>query len=531
MISPINIFIGFFWLISAIVDYADFCFIWQLKEYRRDRFRDFMSTEQGRRYFLRFSFFYRFLALLVGILWPLNDVYNLKLIIIALLFLDFAGNSIRFFKHRLKRPKPTAKALGIISASIAAEGILFLIIRDWSFVFLLFLARFFLLTFIVAFFEVPTRISKKIIISLATKKMRKFPNITVVGITGSYGKSSVKEFAAHFLSEKFKVIKTPKNNNSEIGVAKFILKTDFSQAEFFVVEMGAYKKGEIQLICEIVKPKIGILTAIAEQHLSLFGSMKNIQQAKYELLRSIPADGLIITNADNPYCMELLSELTCKNVQTFGADPDNNPDCLITDIKTSVSGTEFEGRYRGQTGRVKTPVIGAHHAYNISAAVILALHFQLNREQIDHAFATLPTDTHGSLKIYPYGNAMILDDSYNSNPEGFKSALDVLSSFPSEKRRIVITRGMLELGEQSEELHEKIGEEIAFTADELVVITKDFIEPLKRGVGKKYRTEIILKDDPEQLMAYVKLLKDESCVILLENRIPIGVYNELHSQA
>ena len=531
MISPINILIGFLWFISAIVDYADFCFLWQLKEYRRDRFRDFMSTEQGRRYFLRFSFFYRFLALLVGILWPFNDVYNLKLIIILVLLFDLTGAIFRLFKHRLKRPKPTAKALGIVAASILFESIIFFMIRYWTFLFLLYLARFFLLTCIVAFFEVPTRISKKIIISWATKKMKKYPHITVVGITGSYGKSSVKEFAAHFLSQKFNVIKTPKNNNSEIGVAKFILKTDFSQAQFFVVEMGAYKTGEIQLICEIVKPKIGILTAIAGQHLSLFGSMKNIQQAKYELLRSIPADGLIITNADNPYCMELLSELNCKNVQTFGADPDNHPDCLITDIKTSVTGTEFEGTYLGRTGRVKTPVIGAHHAYNISAAVILALHFQLNKEQINKAFESLPTDIHGSLKIYSYGKATIVDDSYNSNPDGFKSALDVLTSFPSEKRRIVITRGMLELGEQSEELHEKIGEEIAFTADELVVITKDFIEPLKRGVGNKYRTEVLLKDDAEQLMAYIKLLKDENCVILLENRLPLGVYNELHSEA
>lgn len=527
MISPINILIGILWFVSAVVDYADFGFLWQLKEYRRDRFRDFLSTEQGRRYFFRIPFFYRFFGLLIAIFWPINDIYNLKLIILAALVIDGAMAVSKFFKHRLRRPRPTMKALIILGASLLSEAVVFALTRDWALVFFLFFIRFFVLTFWVAALEVPTRLSKSFIIRMATKKMRKFPDITVIGITGSYGKSSVKEFTAHLLAQKYTVIKTPRNINSEIGVAKFILQTDFSEAKFFIVEMGAYKKGEIDLICKMVKPTIGVLTAIGEQHLSLFGSRRNIQQAKYELLRSIPEDGYIITNADNDYCMELLPELKCQNIETFGTDPDNHPSCLITDIQSRLDGTEFEGTYKGVVGRVKTPVIGAHHANNVAAAALVAAYCGLNREEIRNGCASLPTDIQGSLKIYQYGNATIIDDSYNSNPRGFKSAIDVLASFPSERRRIVITRGMLELGDRSEELHEGIGEEIAFAADEMIVITKDFFEPLKRGVGEKYRTQILLKEDPDQLLEYVKLLKDENCVILIENRIPDNVYQEV----
>ncbi len=529
MISPINILIGFLWFISALIDYADFCALWQLKEYRKDRFRDFLSTDQGRRYFFRFSLLYRFVGFLVALFWPINDASHLKTIFLIILTADVLFSAFRFFSRKLKRPVFTSKALSIVGASLFAEALIFFIIRDWSLPIFLFLSRFFILTFFVGIFEFPTRFTKKIIIKKATEKMKRFPNMTVIGITGSYGKSSVKEFTAHLLSQKYTVIKTPKNINSEIGVAKFILSTNFSNADFFVVEMGAYRTGEIALVCAMVKPTIGILTAIAEQHLSLFGSIQNIQSAKYELLRSIPSNGMIITNADNHYCMEFLPTLSCQNIETFGTDEENHPTCLTTNIESTRLGTNFEGIYKGQKGKITTPVIGAHHAYNIAPAAILAIRFGLTGEQIAQGCATFPTDIHGSLHLFGYGKAHIIDDSYNSNPQGFKSALDVLSSFPSTKRRIVITRGMIELGEKSDELHEKIGEEIAFTADELVVITRDFFDSLKRGVGQKYRTQILLKEKPSELVEYLRILKQQDCVILLENRMPAQVYEEIRT--
>lgn len=526
-LTPIKIAIGSLWLITGLLEYLDYCYIWQLKEYRRDRFQDFLSTEQGRRYFLRLSFLVNFVAFLVAVFYPINNEGHLKYILFGVLIFDFLVYSIKFFRHKLRRPKLTPKAILIVLLSLTVGTGTFIFLKDWSLAFLILLCRFFILTGVMMVVAIPTRMSKYFIIKRATKKIKKFPKLTIIGITGSYGKSSVKEFAAHLLSQKYTVVRTPKNTNSEIGIAQFILKADFSKADVFVVEMGAYTKGEIKLICDMVHPSIGILTAIAEQHLALFGSMKNIQSAKYELLRSIPSTGLVITNADNHYCTELLSELECKNVETFGTDEENHPTCLTTDIQATIKGTEFEGIYRGNTGRVVTPVIGAHHAYNIAPAAILAIHFGLTKEQLEQGCATLPTNIHGSLHIYQYGKATIIDDTYNSNPQGFKSALDVLSSFSSSKKRVVITRGMLELGEKSEEMHERIGEEIAFTADELIVITPDSFESLKRGVGEKYRTKVFLQDDPQQLLKSLKMYKDQESVILLENRMPIGIIEEL----
>lgn len=525
-ISPVNILIGCLWLITAFLEFCDFSSIWQLKEYRKDRFRDFLSTEQGRRYFRRPLFIIKYIFFLTALFYPINISFSLRHFLLTALIIETILFAYHFYHHSLKRPKFTLKALLLIFTSLLLNISLALFSNDDTFLFLVFAGNFFITTFLVALFEIPTRLYKNRIISLATKKIQTYQSLNVIGITGSYGKSSVKEFLSHLLSQKYTVIKTPKNINSEIGIAKFILKTNFSNAKFFVVEMGAYTIGEIELICKMVQPKVGILTAIAEQHLSLFGSIKNVQTAKYELLRSIPQNGFIITNADNSLCTEFLSTLVCKKIQTFGTEERNHPNYVTTNIHLTKQGTEFEGMYeQNEKYNIKTPIIGAHHATNIAPSLLCALYFGFTKEEIVKACETLPTKIHGSLQIYNFGKAIILDDSYNSNQNGFKSALDVLATlFSSEKRKIVITRGMLELGEKSEEIHEQIGEEFTLSADEVVVITPDFFEPLKRGVGEKYHTKITLLDNTEKLLSFVQGLYETNSVILIENRLPVEVY-------
>jgi UDP-N-acetylmuramoyl-tripeptide--D-alanyl-D-alanine ligase len=132
-----------------------------------------------------------------------------------------------------------------------------------------------------------------------------------------------------------------------------------------------------------------------------------------------------------------------------------------------------------------------------------------------------------TMKILTYGKTTVIDDSYNSNPDGFKAALLYLASFSSGRKRVVITRGMVELAEKSYELHHKIGEEIAFCADELVIISKDFEGSLRSGINPKYRTTVFLKDNPKDLLVYIRSLRETRAVILLENRIPKIVYNEI----
>ncbi|MFH1286871.1 MAG: UDP-N-acetylmuramoyl-tripeptide--D-alanyl-D-alanine ligase [Candidatus Magasanikbacteria bacterium] len=527
MLSSINIIIFLLWLCSALFDYASFCYVWQLKEYRADRFKDFLNTKQGKRFFQSWPFVTRSLLAILAFMWPINSILFIKYIIITIYTLDLLRIAFTVSRRCIKRPRLTVKAITVVLISMGIEGGLFVLSHDWIFLLLLLVLRFFITSFIVYLFSFPTWWMKKHYIMKAKRKMDSLSGITVIGITGSYGKSSVKEFLAHMLSDKFQVVRTPRNINTEIGIAKFILQKDFSNTEIFIVEMGAYKKGEIGLICDMVGPKIGILTAVAEQHLSLFGSLRNIQKAKYELMESLPKDGYAVTNADNDYCRENLHSLQVLKVETFGSDTENNPEYLITDIKSSKEGIECSCICFGEEWNVYAPVVGVHHAFNIAAAAMVAVHLGLSKDEILNAVSTLPKSMHGSLKIYRYGKSTIIDDSYNSNPEGFKAALDVLAGYPSERKRIVITRGMLELGSKSEELHEQMGGEIAFVADELIVTSYDSYLPLKKGVGEKYKTRVLLKEDRDKLLSFIKLIRTEDAVVLLENRMPGMIMDEL----
>ncbi len=505
------------WLAMAVFDSLSYLYFWQLKEYRLDRFKDFLKTNQGEEIWKDPRFIWRAIGALTLFISPLPYI-ALGVLLCDAVFVCLG-------KRKFRRPVITFKSILIVTCSLIFEIILFQLIPT-NLPFVIFL-RIFIISTVVFFFYIPSRLIKAWFILRATRKIARYKKLMVIGITGSYGKSSVKEFTAHFLSTQYTVIKTPKNINSEIGIAQFILNTNFDNVNFFVCEMGAYTMGEIKLICDMVKPKIGVLTTIGEQHLALFGSIKNIQSAKYELLRAIPKNGLVITNADNPYCTEYLKKLRCETIETCGIDEKKHPTFLIIRNKPTLEGLEFEGIYHKKRGEMSLPLLGAHQAYNTALAIMVAVNLDVDPKRIQEAGKTLPRDLQGTLKKYTYGKATMIDDSYNSNPAGFRSAVEVLSLFPSKKKRIVITRGMLELGEQSEELHEKIGGEIAFYCDEIILITPDFVEPIKRGVGNKYHTDIQCIFDQEKLLEYVQSLKTKDCVVLLENRMPKLITDEI----
>lgn len=522
MFSPINLIIFFLWALSAVIDYSEFCYIWQLKEYRWDRFQDFLSTKQGKTYWVKYRLLWRSMVAIVIFFWPINSVLVIKYILIALFAVDLSYNALKSYHSRLVHPKFTLKAVTIIFASAAVEGLIFLFARDWVLFLILLMVRFLILTATVLLFTRIFNLYKLYLVHKATRKLSEYKNLMVIGITGSYGKSTVKKFLHHILEPKYHVIRTPRNINTEIGVAQFVLSTNLTGVEIFIVEMGAYRIGEIALICKMVKPKIGILTAINEQHLSLFGDIKKTQQAKYELLRSLPRNGLAVINSDNFYCRERVKELKCE-VLSYGTDETQHPDCLIKEARSSLDGISFTAELRGKPRGYSSPIIGEHNVMNIAPCLLVAENLEVSEEAIQHAVATLPP----SLKIFKYGKCDIIDDSYNSNPDGFKAALEVLNKYPTEKKRIIVTRGMLELGDKSDEIHERIGEEISIVADELVIITEDFVEPLSRGVAGRLKTSIVLKLTPEVLLAYIQSLKKEPTVILMENRIPDNVMGEI----
>ncbi|MBU0619938.1 UDP-N-acetylmuramoyl-tripeptide--D-alanyl-D-alanine ligase [Patescibacteria group bacterium] len=533
----------FLWLASAIADYSEFCYVWQLKEYRWDRFIDFLSTQQGKNFIIKsYKTLWRFLLItLILIFWLITKAIILKYIVVLVLTCELILNLYKFFKHNLQRPKLTVKSGLIIFLAIIIEGSIILLTMQWFIILFLLAVRLDIISLIISVFILPTKWIKKNYINKAKQKLaylietevglRGAPrsptsvNLTVIGVTGSYGKTTVKNFLMHILSAKYNVIKTPKNINTDIGIAKFILKTDFSDTDIFIVEMGAYKIGEIKIICNMVQPKIGILTAINEQHLSLFGNLKNTQKAKYELLRSLPKTGLAIINSDNFYCREYVKQLDCA-AQTFGTQQKYKPDYLVHNIRTAQDNKiAFSGLTKDNNqDEISAPIIGKHNAINIAPCILIANYLGIEYNQILEQCKTLklPDNT---LQIHNYGKSIILDDSHNSNPEGFRAALNVLKNYSSEYKKIVITRGMLELGKKSQKIHEKIGAKIAEIANELIIIKPDFASYLSHGAKGKYNLKITLQYNQQKLLKYIKTLKNKKCVVLLENRMFKKIYD------
>ncbi len=532
-LTPFNITLAILWFIATVIDYAGYLYYWQLKWYRWDRFKDFLHSRQGQNFIFRKSFIMKSLFAIIIFFWPLNEILVIKQLIFVFFILDIIYLlGYKRSKKILKRPVMSAKATVILITAIIFEAFLVLYIRDWHGVLLLILLRLFTLGIIVRLIDLTTGLIKKYYFIKAKKKLVHYANLKVIGITGSYGKTTVKEMLYQMLSPKYKVIKTPRNINSDIGISKFILESDFTDTTIFIVEIGAYNNGDVALICDIVHPTIGVLTAINEQHLSLFGSIQNIQSTKYELLRALPKDGSAITNSDNPYCREYLDEIDAE-VLTFGTEKEYHPTLLIEDIQTKPAGIYCKGTVHLEdedvTREIQTQLQGEHNVYNLSACILVAMKCGMLRDEIVNRAEKLKNPER-SLRVYDYGDTTIIDDSYNSNPDGFKAALQLLTKYPTNRKRIVITRGMLELGEKSDELHEKIGGEISFVADELIIITPDFIEPLRRGIVEKYRTMIHIKTDVNDLLMYMKSLKETDAVILIENRIPTAIKKEINQK-
>lgn len=512
------------WVVIAAFDYGEFCYLWQLKEYRLDRFKDFVSTKQGRDFLKSYLVSGRLLFLFLAFIFLLLKIQLPLSIITLIIIFELVRLSFRFFKKQIKYPAKTFKAILIMGCALVAELVLLSFIQDFSGLLVVFALRFVILSAVVFVFYIPTKAIKIVMVFLAERKLGKYANLKVVGITGSYGKTTVKNFLYQILQSDFKVIATPKNINTEIGIAKFILQTNFSEKEVFVVEMGAYNMGEIRLICDMVHPKIGILTAINEQHLSLFGSIKNIQKAKYELLRCLPKDGLAIINSDNNYCREFISELDC-NVKTFGEDDQYDPSLLIKDVVTSFAGSiSFKFVFDGKNESVSSNVSGKHNAMNIGACILAANQLGQENKKIIQQIKMLKLPE-GTLQKYVYGESIIIDDSYNSNPDGFLAALEMLKDYSDEYKKIVITRGMIELGKRSQELHQRIGERIAMVAQELVIFSSASEEELKGATEN--RIQVAVKNSADDLCGYIKELKNQKAVVLIENRVPEIIINEI----
>ena len=342
--------------------------------------------------------------------------------------------------------------------------------------------------------------------------------LIVIGVTGSFGKTSTKNYLASILAEKYNVLVTPGNFNTLLGVIRTIREQLRSYHQVFIVEMGAKQRNDIKEICDLVHPTIGIVTAVGEMHLETFKSIENIQDTKFELINSLPANGLGIVNNDSEFIRNYKGAIIRSKLLRYAVE--NEGDYKATDVQYGANGVSFSLNGEGQ---YNSRLLGTGNLLNILASIAVADHLEVPAHKQCNAIARLqPVEHRLSMKVA--NGITVLDDAYNSNPNGARMALEVLKNFKvgEENKRIVITPGFVEMGSRQAAANKELGSNIAGSCDYAIIVNTTNREAIRSGIeemgmpGDRY----FLADSLTHAHAHLAQILHAGDVVLYENDLP-----------
>ncbi|MBQ3596486.1 MAG: UDP-N-acetylmuramoyl-tripeptide--D-alanyl-D-alanine ligase [Clostridia bacterium] len=351
----------------------------------------------------------------------------------------------------------------------------------------------------------------------STLKLQK-SDVLKIGITGSYGKTSVKEMLKTILSQKYRVLATPSSYNTPLGISLSVKNLD-STHDVFIAEMGARAKGDIATLTNIVNPKYGVLTGINNQHLETFGNIETTKSTKYELFEGLDKDGVAFFASDSLHSVDLSQRF---NGEKYLAGIGGNDNLVwASDVVTDNRGTTFTLNIKGeQPVSCTTVLLGKHNVSNVCLAAAVAYKVGLSPEEIAVGINRIQSVGH-RLELLPNNrNIVIIDDSYNSNEDGVNAAMEVLSTFSG--RKIVVTPGLVELGKMENVANLEFGKTLAKHADLVFVIGKHNAEMLITGLleGGMPRENIRFAKSLNKGNAQLNKVLKEGDVVLFENDLP-----------
>ncbi len=354
-------------------------------------------------------------------------------------------------------------------------------------------------------------------IAKCTQTLCAHPTLKRIGITGSYGKTSVKEILKTILEEKYKVLATPSSYNTPMGICKTVKKLQ-PDTQIFIAEMGARHMGDISYLASIVKPDYAIINGIVGQHLETFGSLAAIRQTKYELVESM-SDGVVAYTVDNENTSSMFADCKIKSIPA-GTQLNNSPAVYADDIKTTCNGSDFTLHLYDKCVRCHTSLLGKHNITNICLAAAIAYEIGLKPEEISGAISRLNPIKHRLECIKSKGGITIIDDSYNANADGISAAMQVLSCFSG--RKIAVTPGLVELGREEDLENYRLGKKMAEVCNIAVLVGKSATYRIQDGLvdGGFNPENIIICKDLESAKKKLKKMLCEGDVVLFENDLP-----------
>ena len=458
----------FLWL-AIFIKILDLTYLVQIKEYRRDRLFAFLKeTGIGKSLYLNNN-------------WHLPKKSSRNLIIILFSLILFSP--LILFSLPLK----ITSQLGLVWCGFLIAP---LVVGLGT-----------ALTAPLAFFSRQRTIAK-------AKKIIHGSKTVFIGITGSYGKTSVKEFLYQILKEKYQVERTEKNYNSAVGVALSVIKNLKKKTQFFIVEMGAYHQGEIAQICQLTPPRYGIVTAIGNQHQALFGSQEKLIQAKSELVQALPKNGRLYINQTIQGLKKIIS--LSKAPYIYFASPKKNKQTAIylEKIKVNHQGSQAIARYQDKQIKITTSLLGKHNLINLLAPIALALDLNLTSGEVEKGISKIMPLT-GKLSLHSGPKrSLILNDSLNSNQQGFIAALKTATLF-SKKNLIVISKGITELGKEKKTAYQQIIKMLK--SSKAILYTNDFL--FKKLTTSNHQI-IIFNNEKKLYNELIKKLNNQTLLLI-----------------
>ena len=353
-------------------------------------------------------------------------------------------------------------------------------------------------------------IFKHIVIFCARVKIKKYrKNIKIIAITGSYGKTTMKDAVSFVLSEKFNVLKTEGNKNTILGISQIINKKLNEKIQVFIIEMAAYKVGEIKELCDLVlKPDISILTGINESHFERFKSIENTNNAKFEIVKNCKKNGTIVLNADNKLITENFKKYLKDQKIYFYSSKNNKLSNYRFGEKIFYedgSGIYFEIKDEFENlGEIKTSFLSDYIIGITISCMVVGKELGMNFDDIKQKIEKLQPPEHRLQSIKAKNNILIIDDSYNGNPDGVKEAINTLSFF-SGRRKVYVTPGLAEVGKKNKELHLEIGKKLAGVADLVILEKNEACRFIKKGLLENKFLEKYIKEYDSIYEAHIDL--------------------------
>ncbi len=528
MIAFLTNLLLFLWLIRTLKNALFWLYVWQLKEYHIPRFIDHFRTHKGKKIFFNPLYAAKMLVLVLLV----AGFSRIALYGLLVMYIIEAGLWMRALPSgQYLAPKQTLKTilLALVSISTFSLVAIGLAVYETSGEYLakaLLMADLLvpaIITLIVLLVQPLFVMGRRSILEKARKKLAGFKKLMVIGITGSYGKTSTKEFLTTILSEKYKVIATKDHRNSEMGIAQTILEDIMPGHEIFIVEMGAYQKGGIKLLCDMVRPQIGVVTGVNEQHLALFGNLENLLSAEggRELAVALPENGWLAVNGENQHCLNLYKKFTGKKKIYTEHKQILDADIWAEEVEVKKEGISFIVHYfQKELMHISANVLGRQQVQNLLGAILVARELGMTLEQISLACKNIRQEQGGmTLKIGTHG-IQIIDSSYSSNPDGVMADLDYLSIFPGKKA--IVMPCLIELGPKSAQAHYEIGKKIAQVCDLAIISTRDQFDQIKKGAMDAGMPEknIIFSENSKEIFHHITVCCKKDDTVLLEGRVP-----------